>query len=145
MTIDYDALVSSAQTIKALAPRTRVTKPNPFMPLVLAALNSGEPKQVGPLSPTKPNPDAKSPLEQVHGMVTSAGQTLKKERAEAGEAIKVTARKALIPNPETGVQEGWVQVYAGKEGNEVPTTDAAEPAATEATEPTRTRSRGRAN
>jgi len=111
------------------------------MPLVLAALSTGEPKQVGPLSPTKPGPDAKSPLEQVHGMVTSAGSTLKKERAEAGVAIKVSVRKALIPNTETGVQEGWVQVFVGKEGDEAPTTAVAEPTAEEST----TRRRGRAN
>jgi len=138
MTIDYDALVANSTTIAALAPRTRVTKPNPFTPLVLASFNSGEPKQVGPLSTEKPNPDAKSPLEQVHALVTSAGQTLKKERLAVGEEITYTARKTLIPNAETGVQEGYVQVFVGKAGDEAPTATEApaveEPAA---------RSRGR--
>lgn len=140
MTIDYEALVQSAQTIPALAPRTRVTKPNPFTPLVIASYNSGEPKQVGPLSPDKPAPDAKSPLEQVHGLVTSAGQTLKKERLEAGEEITVTARKVLIPNAETGKQEGFVQVFAAKAGNDVPTAAVATP--DDSPEPARRRGRG---
>jgi hypothetical protein len=124
MTIDFESLASSATTITALAPRTRVTKPNPFMPVVIASFNSGEPKQVGPLSPDKPSPDGKSPLEQVHAMASSAGQTFKKERGEANEAVTVTVRKTLIPNTETGKQEGYVQIFAAKEGSDVPTASA---------------------
>lgn len=111
MTIDFDALVASAQTVPELAPRTRVVKPNPFAPVVLVSYQEQAPKQIGPLETAAPGGDSKSQLEQAESKMRSAATKFDSTH----EGVKTTVRKFV---DESG--KGWVQVFAQSDENDLP-------------------------